>query len=158
MNASAAQTPRTRRPVQSSPRRRSRPTVMVQRSAPLPTWLRSLLLLQRSSATLLWLAGFAVLSLYGWSAYSQRVWGESYNKLERMHRDEPQLTLARELMNQQLAADAESKNSGLTNGTPGQGIVYLESATPRTIDDVPVDPAAVQPAAPIESLEMPLGY
>jgi hypothetical protein len=130
---------------------------MVQRSAPLPTWLRSLLLLQRSSATLLWLSGFAVLSLYGWSAYSQRVWGESYNKLERMHREEPQLTLARELMNQQLAADAESKTSGLSNGTPGQGIVYLESATPRTIDDLPVD-ANAAPAAPIESLEMPLGY
>jgi hypothetical protein len=147
---------------------------MVQRSAPLPTWLRSLLLLQRSSATLLWLAGFAVLSLYGWNAYSQRVWGESYNRLERMHRDEPQLTIAKELMNQQLAIDAEAQSSGLTNGVPGQGIVYLESAEPRIPNDLSatgsdagladgstgssIGGSTVAPAPPIESLEMPLGY
>lgn len=89
----------------------------------MPSWLRSLLLVQRTSDLIAFLLCFATLILYSWTVYTQQQWTKAFRQLETLQRNERQLTTANAVMKDKLAQEAENPGTGLVN--PSQNNTIL---------------------------------
>lgn len=122
------------------------------RPKPQPSWLLFLLRLQQGSAiiTLTLVAG--VLIVYGWTVYIQQRWGQGYEKLETLKKQERQLISANEVLKNQMAEQAENPTAGLLLPDPSNAI-FLTPAPQRP---------EVKPQSPVspneQSSTRPLGY
>lgn len=119
---------------------------------PQPIWLTSLLFLQRSSDVITFLLVAATLSLYSLTVYTQQQWSQSFRNLEKMQREERQLTAANEDMKNHLAQQAERPGTGLVPPTQASQIV-LQPAPQRPAQQPPLASANPEPVA-----KTPLGY
>ncbi len=122
------------------------------RPRPLPFWLQMLLRVQRYSGVVTLLLILAVLTVYGWTVYSQQFWGREYSKLESLRRDERQLRATGAMLKNQIAEQAAQPGVNLVRQTPSNTI-FLKPAPQR--------PAAVPPASPAPTAQkphVPLGY
>jgi len=54
----------------------------------------------------------AMLTVYGWTVYSQRMWNQAYSKLVILQRNERQLTTTNEVLKNQMALQAEQSATG----------------------------------------------
>jgi hypothetical protein len=81
----------------------------------IPSWLRSLLLVQRTSDAIAFLLCFATLMLYSWTVYTQQQWTKAFRQLETLQRNERHLTTANAVMKDHLAQEAENPGTGLVN-------------------------------------------
>jgi hypothetical protein len=144
----------TRRPAASTRTKRSfqdKLQPMVLRD--LPSWLRSLIQVQRG----VWLSTVALsaiaLGTYGWSVYSQQQWGMAYNQLQRLQRNERQLISGSEMMKNQIAQQVDPKSLGLAPPKFNDVIFIKPEAPNRTSNPAApgADPTAVKP-------NQPLGY
>lgn len=106
---------------------------------------------QISLVLALGLAGGAIVT-YGWTVYSQQLWGSAMARLEKLRSNERELTANAELMKNELAHDANPKAYGLVPQSP-QHFIFVKPAPPRP------------PVAPSKSSEessnrpiAPLGY
>lgn len=138
---------------------RSIQTVPIQlraRSAPL--WLLRLCYLQRRFGVVTFLLMAGMLTVYGWTAYSQQAWSQAYRKLETLQRNERQLTAASEVLKNQMARQAEQPATGLVPLNPATAI-FLQSA-PQRLDRAanPVLPATENAAQTKQPARLPLGY
>lgn len=96
-------------------------TVPILPSAkPAPLWLLRLCSLQNCSMFVTFPLMVGLLSIYGWTVYSQQKWTQAYRQLETLQRHERQLTTTNEVLKNQLAQEAEQ---------PAQGLVPSESAS-----------------------------
>jgi hypothetical protein len=115
-----------------------------------PVWLRLLLFAQRGSAVMTFLLVTVTLVIYGWTVYSQQLWGREYRKLEGLQHQERQTTAANEVLKNQIAREAESPTSGLVMPDPSHTI-FLQPAQQRpavvTSTGLPITPLA--PAKPL---------
>ncbi|HEY9708499.1 MAG TPA: hypothetical protein V6D48_09880, partial [Oculatellaceae cyanobacterium] len=57
------------------------------------------------------------LTIYSWTVYTQQQWTRDYRKLGNLQRQERQLTTANEVMNNQIAQQAEKPATGLVPPT-----------------------------------------
>ncbi|HBE20503.1 MAG TPA: hypothetical protein DEG17_14160 [Cyanobacteria bacterium UBA11149] len=89
----------------------------------MPSWLRSLLLVQRTSDLIAFLLCFTTLILYSWTVYTQQQWTKAFRQLETLQRNERQLTTANAVMKDKLAQEAENPGTGLVN--PSQNNTIL---------------------------------
>lgn len=89
----------------------------------MPGWLRSLLLVQRTSDLVAFLLCFATIMLYSWTVYTQQQWTKAFRQLETLQRNERHLTTANAVMKDHLAQEAENPGTGLVN--PSQNNTIL---------------------------------
>lgn len=116
------------------------------RSRQLPGWLKALLFLQHSSATITFFLIAATLGVYAWTVYAPRQWSHEYRKLETLHRHERHLTATNETLKNQLAQQAERPETGLANPQPQNAIFLAPSAESRLIMPKTPIPAARKPS------------
>ena len=117
-----------------------------------PLWLSSLLFLQRSSDVITFLLVAATLTIYSWTVYTQQQWSQEYGKLQKLQRDERQLTTANAVIKDQLAQQAEKPGTGLVPPTQANTI-FLQPAPQR-----PFHTAPNQSTEPEPPQLPPLGY
>jgi hypothetical protein len=112
-----------------------------------PQWLRSLLLAQQASVVATFVLAGSVLAVYGWTVYSQQLWGREYSKLEQLRRSERQVTANGEVLKNQIADQAARPGAGLVPSKP-ENMIFLKTAPVR-----PDNPASASsqtsPVAPI---------
>ena len=118
----------------------------------MPSWLRSLLLVQRSSDLLAFLLCFATLILYSWTVYTQQQWTKAFRQLETLQRNERHLTTANAVMKDHLAQEAENPGTGLVNPSRNNTIL-LPPTQERKFKKVNTQSQKSQPVG-----KTPLGY
>ncbi len=117
-----------------------------------PSWLKSLLHIQRTSSFITFSLIIGLLAVYGWTVYTQQRWGRAYSHLEALQKQERQMTAASEVLKNQMAKQAEAPDVGLALPDPGN-TVFLTPAPQRA----PVEPEVnLPPPQPIPA--RPLGY
>jgi hypothetical protein len=90
----------------------------------MPLWLTRLCICQRNTSVVTFIFVALTLLVYGWSVYSQKLWGESFEKLQNLQRQERQLTATNGVLKNKMATDAEKSNNGLTSITP-EGMIFM---------------------------------
>lgn len=114
-----------------------------------PQWLRSLLLTQQVSVFATFVLAGAVLAVYGWTVYSQQLWGKEYSRLEQLRRNERQFTASGEALKNQIANQSNRPGASLVPQNP-DSLIFLKTAPARP--DQPV--SASSSSSPVA----PLGY
>jgi hypothetical protein len=132
--------------------RLSHQTVQLPTSPATPLWLRVLTTAQRTSTVVTFSLVASALAVYGWTVYSQQLWGTEYQRLESLQRQERQLTAANEVLKDQLAKEAEDPASGLSMPNPTSAI-FLQ---PAPLTQSPAAPQAAPASKPFRTV--PLGY
>ncbi|NDJ19620.1 hypothetical protein [Myxacorys almedinensis] len=145
--------PRHVSPRSSDPRRVSlfSPDRQVQRlpaQASVPAWVRSLLWVQQASVVATFGLAGSVLAVYGWTVYSQQVWGKEYQQLETLRRHERQLTTNKEMLKDQIAKQGNRPGSTLVPQSPDR-LIFLRPAPSRGDAPTPLTPPQASPIAPL---------
>ena len=123
-----------------------------------PFWLLRLCALQRRFSVVTFLLVTAMLTVYGWTVYSQHMWNQAYSKLVILQRNERQLTTTNEVLKNQMALQAEQSATGLVPPNPAQ-VIFLKPEPQRSNHPTDLVPHATKPAAQTEKQTlMPLGY
>jgi hypothetical protein len=102
----------------------------------MPVWILRLHGLQRHSSAVSFLLVIATLIAYGWTVYSQQLWGKSYRRLQDLQRQERQLTITNGVLKSKMAADAEKPSAGLASPNPTRTI-FLNSTPVTTNSTTP---------------------
>lgn len=134
-----------------APRRTTNQTLEA-RVSPLPTWVRSLVRLERTVSVLTLLLGAATLTVYGLSVYSQEKWSLMYDHFQTLERNERELSVASEMLKDKMAERAFYPNTHLVPQNPTNTIF---------LDPLPQNYSLV--SAPVQetvkdSSALPLGY
>ncbi len=117
-----------------------------------PNWLRTLIMMQRSSEIMMFSLVTVMLTIYGLTVYTQQLWTKEYRKLDHLQRQERQMTAANEVLKNQLAQQAENPETGLVPTDPAKTI-FLTASPQRHLQQQPTTTKAiVSPPKP------PLGY
>ncbi|BAT55960.1 hypothetical protein NOS3756_49570 [Nostoc sp. NIES-3756] len=120
----------------------------------LPAWLLQLHSIHRYSSIAAFLLVAATLGVYGWTVYTQELWGQNYSRLQKLQRDERQITTTNATLTHKMAEEAESQAAGLVSPTPAKTIFL--SPVPHKPDVVIPSPT---PSSQTQSLNSPkLGY
>jgi hypothetical protein len=117
----------------------------------LPSWLQSLMQVQRGIWVGTIVLSTVALGTYGWSVYSQQQWGMAYNQLQRLQRNERQLISGNEMMKNQIAQQVDPKALGLAPQKADDVIFIKPEAGGGAKPD---QPAAIGPT----DRAQPLGY
>ncbi|BCL36656.1 hypothetical protein [Nostoc sp. MS1] len=104
----------------------------------LPAWLLQLQSIHRYSSIAAFLLVAASLGVYGWTVYTQELWGQSYSRLQKLQRDERQITTTNATLTHKMAEEAESQAAGLVSPTPARTIF---------LSPVPHQPEVVTPSS-----------
>ncbi|HLP89361.1 MAG TPA: hypothetical protein VK184_12315 [Nostocaceae cyanobacterium] len=119
-----------------------------------PVWLMRLYAVNRYSATMAFLFVVVALVVYGWTVYSQELWGKNYRRLQNLQRHERQLTTTNATLTSKIAQEAEQTTTGLVAPSP-QGAIFLPSASePLDSDSASTTPDSETP----QQATLPLGY
>jgi hypothetical protein len=117
----------------------SAPVPDLNKQATTPLWLLRLYALHRHSAIVTFLLVTATLIVYGWTVYSQQLWGKGYRKLQNLQRNERQLTTTNEVLKNKMAQEAQKPAAGLVSPSPADTIFLPpapknSNSTPSTSD------------------------
>jgi hypothetical protein len=93
-----------------------------------PLWLLRLYTFHRYSSVLAFLLVASTLAVYGWTVYSQELWGKSYRRLQNLQLHERLLTTTNATLTNKMAEEAEKSTAGLVSPTP-QGMIFLPPAS-----------------------------
>lgn len=96
-----------------------------------PLWLRSLLVLQKSSGAIAIGMIIAVLSLYAAIVYTQQLWGKEYQKLTTLQSQERSLTATNESIKNNAVDMAEKSGMGLVPLDPQKAIFLTKTTAPQ---------------------------
>lgn len=117
-----------------------------------PLWVTVLLRLQQGSSVVTFGLIVGAMVVYGWTVYIQQRWGQEYEQLEALKKQERQLISANEVLKNQMAEQAESPTAGLLLPNPNNAI-FLAPAPQRPA----VKPKPLVPPSD-SSPNRPLGY
>jgi len=81
----------------------------------------------------------AMLTVYGWTVYSQNIWNQAYQKARILQRHERQLTTTNEVLKNQMALQAEQPATLVRQSC--QVVIFLKPAPQRSDHAAPVPPA-----------------
>ncbi len=149
----------------ATPRRRTRTNIVdlqhisqskvsqLPQTQPLPTWLKSLLTIQRGTGILFGSVFGLSIIVYGYTVYTQDLWKHQHGQLQRLQTQERQQGVMDENLKHQLAEAADKPDSPLVPPTPKQ-LVFIPRAPLRPTKPVPT--AAHPKTAPAP--KAPLGY
>lgn len=128
------------------------------RSRSTPMWLLRLYTLQRPSSVVMFLLVATMLSVYSWTVYSQKMWSNSYRKLDILQRHERQLTTTSEVLKNKMALQAEQPITNLVKPNPVLAI-FLQPAPQRPAHTTGPVLSTTKPSAKTEQpTPIPLGY
>ncbi|MEH2160003.1 MAG: hypothetical protein V7K38_02920 [Nostoc sp.] len=117
-----------------------------------PLWLLRLYTFHRYSTVLAFLLVASTLAVYGWTVYSQELWGKSYRRLQNLQRHERMLTTTNATLTNKMAKEAEQPATGLVSPTP-QGMIFLSppshSPKPTSSDITPSSQTQQQTLSPL---------
>lgn len=89
-----------------------------------PLWLKSLGVLKWGTGLSSVLLLTSLLPLYGWAAFCQYQWGQSYRQLEQLKQQERELLAALQHQRYQVAEQIERQPQGLVRQGPQQ-VVFM---------------------------------
>jgi hypothetical protein len=115
-----------------------------------PIWLLRLQSVYRYSSAAAFLVVAATLVVYGWTVYSQELWGQTYRTLQSLQRNERQLITTNATLTSKMAEEAEQPAAGLVSPNPG-GTIFLPPVTSKQpkVQSSPIVPnAEIQPQTP----------
>ena len=119
------------------------------RSRPVPIWCLRLRFWQRRVGITTAILMGGMLVSYGSTVDFQQQWGEKFNKLENLQRQEWELTAANEMLKNQLAVEAEQAATELLPPNPAKAIILQSSKKSN--------PPLVKPETP-PKIDIPSGY
>ena len=121
-----------------------------------PLWLKSLMATQLTSSMVAVLLASTSVAIYGWTIYGQSKWTTEYQELQKLRQKEQQISVANELLKNQIAEQASTSDTGTVSQNSVKRI-FLDPAPPR--------PAPNPPKTYLEStsshkylLKTPVGY
>ncbi len=118
-----------------------------------PLWIKSLMVVQNFCSVTTGLLVGTTLALYGMSVYTESIWSQEYQTLERFRRQEHQFRAANELLKHQIVQDADNPKASSTMDT----MIFLQPALPRP--EVPPEPAPyLDLGSRSGSVDRPIGY
>ncbi|MFN6462113.1 MAG: hypothetical protein RMZ41_009735 [Nostoc sp. DedVER02] len=126
----------------------------IANSGTAPLWLLRLYTFHRYSTVLAFLLVASTLAVYGWTVYSQELWGKSYRRLQNLQRHERMLTTTNATLTNKMAKEAEQSTAGLVSPTP-EGMIFLSppSHSPKSA------PSNITPSSQTQQQTLsPLGY
>lgn len=102
-----------------------------------PSWLIDLYTLYHYSYAITFLLVGIVLVIYGWTVHSQKLWGQSYRKIQKLQRDERQLIKTNEVLKNKMAQESEKPNIGLSSPNTNKTIFLPKEMweQKQTLDD-----------------------
>ncbi|MEH2193560.1 MAG: hypothetical protein V7K98_13120 [Nostoc sp.] len=119
-----------------------------------PLWVLRLYTFHRYSTVLAFLLVASTLAVYGWTVYSQELWGKSYRRLQNLQRHERMLTTTNATLTNKMAKEAEQPATGLVSPTP-QGMIFL---SPPSHSPKPAS-SNITPSSQTQQQRLsPLGY
>lgn len=131
-----------------------RPVSVVPTAKALPLWLQQLHSIHRYSSIAAFLLVAGALGVYGLTVYTQELWGQSYSRLQKLQRDERQITTTNATLTHKMAEEAETQSTGLVSPTPSRTI-FLSPAPHKS----EVVSPSVAPSPQTQPLNSPrLGY
>lgn len=133
-------------PTGRSPRRKTHGGLVAQ---------RAIISVAKVSSILSFMIVSSTLAVYGGTIHGQMKWTEKYQRLEKLRRNEQQLSIANELLKNQIAQQAESADTGLVSQNNVKRI-FLEPAPSRPAPVISPAPELL-PASP-KSINRPIGY
>ncbi|MEM7725930.1 MAG: hypothetical protein AAF208_06095 [Cyanobacteria bacterium P01_A01_bin.45] len=89
-----------------------------------PMWLQHMQKVQRYSSIAVFLLVLSNLTVYGWTVYAQQLWSQNSRNLQRLQRQERQLTTHNETIKNKMAIEAQKPTAGLVSPTPS-GTLFL---------------------------------
>ncbi|MGB8702476.1 MAG: hypothetical protein WCD18_23915 [Thermosynechococcaceae cyanobacterium] len=95
-------------------------------------WLRVLIKLRQFSTPVALLMVAGVLPLYGWSVTTQHSWGERYDQLQQLRRDQRQYETLTENLKHRITQEAEENPVGYVPQGP-TNTVFLPQQPPRPL-------------------------
>ena len=104
---------------------------VVPNSESLPLWLVRWQNVQRYSSIATFLLVMASLTVYGWTVYAQQLWSQNSRTLQKLQRQERQITTANETIKNKMAKEAEKPDAGLVAPTPSRAIFIPPTSTVR---------------------------
>ncbi|MEH2283217.1 MAG: hypothetical protein V7K90_18125 [Nostoc sp.] len=117
-----------------------------------PLWLLRLYSFDRYSSVLAFLLVVSTLAVYGWTVYSQELWGQSYRRLQNLQRHERLLTTTNATLKNKMANEAEQPAAGLVSPTP-EGMIFLppasQSPKPASSNTTPNSETQAQTLSPL---------
>ena len=119
-----------------------------------PSWLLRLYTFHRYSTVFAFLLVASTLAVYGWTVYSQELWGKSYRRLQNLQRYERMLTTTNATLTNKMAKDAEQPAAGLVSPTP-QGMIFL---SPPSHSPKPASSNITPSSEKQQQTLSPLGY
>ena len=119
---------------------------------PVPQWLQLMKQTERLSLVVAGVLASGAIVTYGWAMYSQQQWGQEYRQLEKLRRNERQLTTNGEMMKNNIARTSDPKQYGLVPRSSAH-IVVMPPAPPRP----PLPMRATGPDSNTKPI-MPIGY
>ena len=119
---------------------------------PVPQWLQLMKQTERLSLVVASVLASGAIVTYGWAMYSQQQWGQEYRQLEKLRRNERQLTTNGEMMKNNIARTSDPKQYGLVPRSSAH-IVVMPPAPPRP----PLPMRATGPDSNTKPI-MPIGY
>ena len=115
-----------------------------------PSWLKLLLVLQRTSSAFTFFLVIGLMVVYGWTVYTQQRWGRAYSRMETLQKQERQIMAANEVIKNQMAKQAETPDSGLVLPEPGNTIFLTPAPQrPSVTPEVNLPPPQPIPARPL---------
>ncbi|MHC5599600.1 MAG: hypothetical protein ACYTXC_27305 [Nostoc sp.] len=117
-----------------------------------PLWLLRLYTFHRYSSVLAFLLVASTLAVYGWTVYSQELWGQSYRRLQNLQRHERLLTTTNATLTNKMAEEAEQSTAGLVSPTP-ERMIFLppvsQSPKPASSNTTPNSQTQQQTLSPL---------
>lgn len=104
-----------------------------------PLWVKSLIATQMASSIVTVLLASTSIAIYGWTIYGQSRWTSDYQQLQKLRHKEQQISVANELLKNQIAeqaSQASSSDTGLVTKDSAKR-VFLEPAPPRPAPNAP---------------------
>ncbi|WP_353931097.1 hypothetical protein WJM97_00325 [Okeanomitos corallinicola TIOX110] len=99
---------------------------MMSQTGATPGWLLRLHYLYRYSSGIAFCLVTATLAVYGWTVYSQELWGKYYSTLKNLQRHERQLNTTNAALTSKMAKEGEAAGKALISPTAGKTI-FLQS-------------------------------
>ncbi|NEP88776.1 MAG: hypothetical protein F6K18_19105 [Okeania sp. SIO2C2] len=121
-----------------------------------PLWLKSLMATQLTSSMVTVLLASTSVAIYGWTIYGQSKWTTEYQKLQKLRQKEQQISVANELLKNQIAEQASNSDNGLVSQNSVKRI-FLDPAPPRPAPNAP-KPYLESTSGHKYLLKTPVGY
>jgi hypothetical protein len=118
-----------------------------------PLWLLRFYTFHRYSSVVAFLLVASTLIVYGWTVYSQELWGQGYRRLQNLQRRERQLTTTNATLKYKMAEEAERPITGLVSPTPARTIFLSPGDNPNSTTPITKPNSEVHQQA-----GSPLGY